>query len=148
MPVLAYAVPTTVIPGETIRFHVGMCRGQDWAQLWTARESGKFTISFRRISGASGAPTLGTAEEWANASGTAPRSWEDGCGWVSDYDYVVPLDWEGGVYEATIVRTGSEFDATRVNFVVRRRDSVAPVLVVLPTATAQAYKQFGGKSLY
>jgi hypothetical protein len=82
---------------------------------------------------------------------THPGPQIDSAGWpVTD---VIPVedDWTTGVYIARLVLTTGEH-ATRsayVPFVVRPPlGTVADVLIQQPVTTAQAYNNFGGKSLY
>ena len=70
-----------------------------------------------------------------------------GCGWASTYRLKVPTTWPSGVYYATV---GTGATACLVPFVVRAatRTAAAKMMVQVPISTAQAYNNYGGKSLY
>jgi hypothetical protein len=70
-----------------------------------------------------------------------------GCRWGLTYRLSVPSTWASGVYYATV---GTGNAACLVPFVVRAatRSAAAKLLVQVPISTAQAYNNYGGKSLY
>lgn len=67
------------------------------------------------------------------------------CDWRPTLSFVVPPALPSGVYVAKLV--GSDDSESDCIFVVRSR-AAQPVLVELPTATWQAYNEWGGDSLY
>ena len=76
----------------------------------------------------------------ANASTT-------GCGWPVTRTLTIPSNWPSGLYHAAF---GAGNQACFVPFVVRPavRTAGVNVLVQIPVTTAQAYNNYGGKSLY
>jgi hypothetical protein len=74
-----------------------------------------------------------------------------GCDWPVTDAIPVGRDWPSGQYVARLVLTTGEDAGTRayVPFVVREPiDRRADILVQMPFTTAQAYNNWGGKSLY
>jgi hypothetical protein len=70
----------------------------------------------------------------------------NGCGWPGAFEIPVGEDWPSGYYTVTVTAGGERADAY---FVVRPHpDDPAPILLVLATATWNAYNDWGGPSLY
>jgi hypothetical protein len=70
----------------------------------------------------------------------------NGCGWPPTFQIPVGQDWSSGYYAVTVTANGERTDAY---FVVRpHADDPAPILLVLATATWNAYNDWGGPSLY
>jgi hypothetical protein len=77
----------------------------------------------------------------------------DGAGWPLTDVIPIGADWVSGVYVARLLLTSGEHAGLDANvpFVVRPaldRCATASVLVQQPVTTAQAYNNWGGKSLY
>ena len=69
-----------------------------------------------------------------------------GCGWPVAFEIPVASDWPSGYYAVEATAGDERSDAC---FVVRpRREDPAPILLVLATATWNAYNDWGGPSLY
>ena len=79
--------------------------------------------------------------------GTAPQP-ADGRveeAWPVSYRLPIPADWRSGYYLVKL--TGSSGRESYVSFVVRAR-AAAPLMVVLPVMSYQAYNGYGGANLY
>ena len=130
-----YTSEVSVLPGETVHFHVA------------SERTGPYTVDVYRLGWYGG---LG-ARLVASFGGTAqpqPRSSAaTGAGWPVTSELPVPEDWVSGYYLARFHGGGRGVGATI--FVVRALSSrPAPILVEVPVNTWQAYNPWGGKSLY
>ena len=74
-----------------------------------------------------------------------PNASADGCGWPVSLEIPVGEDWRSGYYAVTLSSGDGRADAF---FVVRPRDRVSSILLVLSTATYNAYNDWSGPSLY
>jgi hypothetical protein len=134
-----YGSATSVDAGATIEFH-GSC-----GEPGMGPDSVAFTVGVARV----GAPSFSDA-----GSGMAPaaprfpdRFYERGCSWPVIYRLAVPLMARSGAYSAQF--RAEDGSAATVSFVVKAAAMpAARILVVFPTATAQAYNGWGGWSLY
>lgn len=68
------------------------------------------------------------------------------CGWTASFTLALDPAWVTGLYALKLTRADG-YDAW-VPLVVREASPRAPVVVVVPTATWQAYNAYGGESLY
>lgn len=134
----AYAGATSVRQGDALVFYA-----RDPLGSLTLPKS--VPISFFRIGAtdqmvASSTALVRNQKVPANAS-TA------GCAWASTYTLRVASNWPSGLYYAAL---GSGVLACYVPFVVTPASPTpgAKVLVQIPFTTAQAYNNYGGKSLY
>ena len=130
-----YTSEVSVLPGETVHFHVA------------SERTGPYTVDVYRLGWYGG---LG-ARLVASFGGTAqpqPRSSAaTGAGWPVTSELTVPGDWVSGYYLARFHGGGRGVGAAI--FVVRAPSSrPAPILVEVPVNTWQAYNPWGGKSLY
>lgn len=78
---------------------------------------------------------------------TAPNPYLDGCGWKPTTWIQIPRDWQSGLY---LARVDDGVNHCTIPFVVRasRPGSTSSILLQVPFTTAQAYNNWGGKSLY
>jgi hypothetical protein len=137
-PIQAYASATSVKPGEVLRFHASFPGAR-------AGSSSSFPFAIVRV---------GQPDQWLlNATVVLRRepvpasASTGGCNWPVCYSLTIPPGMPSGLYYAAF---GSDSTYSMVPFVVR---PVAPtpgvaLLVQVPVTTAQAYNNFGGKSLY
>ena len=127
----AYCWPRSVEPGETVAirastdlggFAVEVARdGADREVVWSGR---------------------GAAGHHAAPEDASSR----GCGWPAALEIPIGDRWRSGYYAVTLTSGDDRADAF---FVVRARpEEVAPILMVLSTATYDAYNDWGGPSLY
>ncbi len=130
-----YASEVSVLPGETVHFHVA------------SRPAGPYAVDIYRLGWYGGlggrlvASVDGTAQARPRSSGAT------GAGWPVTSEVAVPGDWVSGYYLARFRGPGSDTGATV--FVVRAPASrAAPILIQVPVNTWQAYNPWGGKSLY
>jgi hypothetical protein len=151
-----YSGATSVRPGGVIDFHVNV------------REPGHYRIEIVRLGWYGGAGgrrvtcLTGSALDPACTSDEPgiqqnpapspdPSTGEVAAGWTVTDRLQVPGDWVSGYYLALLVLTkGSEAGQTAfVPFIVQApAGDQAPVLVIAPTNTWQAYNDWGGESLY
>jgi len=75
--------------------------------------------------------------------------YRDGPTWPSVAELAIPASWPSGLYLARAESTGSAA-ATTIPFVVRTATpgSQAGILICIPDTTYEAYKCWGGRSLY
>lgn len=77
-----------------------------------------------------------------------------GPGWTESYRYVIPLDWEPGVYRAQFLANSEaptrDSRLSNINFIVRPAipGSLSDILFVICDNTFQSYNNWGGKSTY
>jgi hypothetical protein len=134
----AYASATSVKPGAKLSFYV-----RDSAGSMTVARSVPMGIGRVGVSDAtvmSGTVNVKNATVPSNASSA-------GCGWPVTTTVTIPSTWTSGLYYA-VFGAGNQF--CTVPFVVRPISPTAgvKVLVQVPVTTAQAYNNYGGKSLY
>lgn len=142
--VKAYASQTSVAPGEPIDFHVSVTPAQH------------YTVEVYRLGGygGAGARLVQQSPALPGAPQPAPETDRAGtvqCRWARSWRLRIGRDWLSGVYLA-LVRNEAGF-RNWVPFVVRDPDRPAALLVVMPTATYQAYNMWPadlatGRSLY
>lgn len=133
----AYASAASVKPGGTIEFHARDPQGN-----WLGQSQ---TLAITRM-GWPDKTMLNTSVLLFNRP-VPPDASTKGCHWPSTFRLAVPSNWTSGVYWATF---GSGTNACNVPFIVRSAKPAAltKVLVQIPVTTAQAYNNYGGKSLY
>lgn len=138
MPLEAYASATSVKPGAKIVFYV-----RDPAGSMTVAKS--VAMGIARIGVTDTTVMTGTVSV-KNAAVPA-TAYSTGCGWAATTTVTVPTTWTSGLYYAVF---GSGATFCTVPFVVRpaTKTAAAKVLVQIPVTTAQAYNNYGGKSLY
>ncbi|MBE0592602.1 MAG: hypothetical protein IH616_09415, partial [Gemmatimonadales bacterium] len=130
----AYADRHSVAPGEAIGFHVAVI-GDDPANVW---------FEFTRLG------SSWQQDGW-NLANVAARSvpengWEDCCNWPETVSFQIPENWKSGLYRARFSTADGQND---VYFVVRAKEPGASKIVVsVPMTTAEAYNDWGGKSVY
>jgi N,N-dimethylformamidase beta subunit-like protein len=125
-----YCWPQSVLPGEQVALHVSTSNPFG---VEVAREGGAHDVVWR-------ADAVEGSEHPIPATASA-----DGCRWPITLTIPVGEDWRSG-YHAVTLSSGEELaDAF---FVVRPKHQVSPILLVLSTATFNAYNDWGGPSLY
>jgi len=131
----AYASSTSVKQGESIDFHV-----------WTFKENCDFQIDFYRKGKNTEKMNLvftGTVEP----SATNSEPWINGCGWPK-YNVEIPVNWTSGAYIAKVSIDEQTF--FEVLFFVKPLNPGIETKILFQSSvnTAQAYNNWGGKSLY
>jgi hypothetical protein len=125
-----YAWPQSVLPGEEVELHMS--------------SSGPFGVEVAREGGETDVVWSGDA-----IAGTEhpipPDASAVGCGWPATLTIPVGDDWRSGFYSVTSSSGEERADAF---FVVRPRRHPSRILLVLSTATYNAYNDWGGPSLY
>ncbi|MGH2678984.1 MAG: N,N-dimethylformamidase beta subunit family domain-containing protein [Actinomycetota bacterium] len=125
-----YVWPQSVLPGEEVALHASSSVPFG---VEVAREGGERQVVWRMDA------VAGTAHPVpADASAT-------GCGWPAALAIPVDGGWRSGVYT---VRLTSGDEEAHAFFAVRPDTDRAPIVLVLSTATANAYNDWGGPSLY
>ncbi len=123
-----YAWPQSVAPGEEVALHV-------------STDASSFDFEIAREGAEREIASSGSAD--GAQSEIPPGASENGCGWPSSTSCRAP---ERSGYYSVSLRAGDE--ATDAFFVVRPGPDPAPILLVLSTATWNAYNDWGGPSLY
>lgn len=123
--VQGYTGVTSVLPGESLAFHV------------TTNPAQRYRIAFRRWPERD--PLL--TSDWIAARREPeplvdPATGAVHCDWEPSYQAPIGADWPSGVYVATLTNVLGRW--SRVPFVVREAVPTAPLLVVVPFATYAA----------
>ena len=125
-----YAWPQSVLPGEEVALHVS--------------SSGRFGVEVAREGGETEVVWTGDAITGSEHP-IPPNASADGCRWPVTLTIPVGDDWRSGFYGVTLSSGEEGADAF---FVVRPQRGLSPILLVLSTATYNAYNDWGGPSLY
>jgi hypothetical protein len=125
-----YTWPQSVLPGEEIALHVSSTNAFG---VEVAREGGEHEVVWQ-------ADAVAGTEHPIPATASA-----DGCEWSTTLTVAVGADWRSGYYSVTLSSGEERADAF---FVVRPQRLRSPILLVLSTATYNAYNDWGGPSLY
>src|SRR5438445_416116 len=127
----AYCWPRSVEPGETVAIHAST--DVDRFDVVVARDG----ATLEEVWSGTGAAGLHAVSEDASSVG---------CGWPAALEVPADERWRSGYYAVTLTSGDERADAF---FVVRSRpQEAAPILMVLSTATYDAYNDWGGPSLY
>jgi hypothetical protein len=125
-----YAWPHSVLPGEEIALHISSTSPFG---VEVAREGGERDIVWR-------ADAVAGSEHPIPADASA-----EGCRWPTTLTIPVGGAWRSGYYSVTL---SSGEERAEAFFVVRPQRHLSPILLVLSTATYNAYNDWGGPSLY
>ncbi len=125
-----YCWPQSALPGEEIALHVSSTQPFG---VEVAREGGEHVVVWR-------ADPVAGSEHPIPATASA-----DGCGWPATLTIPVADAWRSGYYSVSLTSGEEGADAF---FVVRSQRDTSPILLVLSTATYNAYNDWGGPSLY
>jgi hypothetical protein len=127
-----YADRTSVPQGGTIAFHI-------------ATSVSPFTLEIVNLAHPN--DVLTTIPSLTSTAIDCNGMWEEGCAWPVTTQFTVPSDWPSGFYAGRFPTSGG---TRHLIFVVRAANPgiASPVVVVSASNTAQAYNQFGGKSVY
>jgi hypothetical protein len=144
-----YSSQCGVRPGEVLELHI------------STRPAARYRIGVHRLGwygGAGGRTVASIPSEGSDLQGAAHNVPKLGAGpqvesarWPVSHTIDVAEDWPSGVYLARLTLTSGEHagKGSFVPFVVRPAPgSTAATLVQQPVTTAQAYNNWGGKSLY
>jgi len=127
----AYCWPRSVEPGEAVAIHAST--DLEGFAVEVARDG----ANREEVWSAEGAAGHHAVPEDASSMG---------CGWPAALEVPVGERWRSGYYAVTLTSGDQRADAF---FVVRSRPrEAAPILMVLSTATYDAYNDWGGPSLY
>jgi hypothetical protein len=126
-----YCRPTTVSPGEDVEICVSCGAGEATLEVYLEMDAPLLVTSAWRLTGLSEQPVPSEA-------------WRTGCSWPSALR-LRTNGWPPGLFRVT-VDDGDNRASTF--FVVRRQSGEAPILIILPTHTEQAYSDWGGQSFY
>jgi DNA-binding beta-propeller fold protein YncE len=135
-----YALRQSATPGEAVAVAVS-CSSGAAAFHWTLYRLGYY--------GGAGARAVASGDAVAPAQRAPAVDSTTGlvtCGWRPAFTLVTDTAWPSGLYLLKLVRSDG-YD-TWVPLVLRDARPPAEVLVVVPTATWQAYNWYGGESLY
>ncbi len=125
-----YCWPQSVVAGGSVSLHVSS--GSPFG-VEVAREGADRRVVWRADAIEAGEHPI--PREAASA----------GCGWPPSVTIPVGADWRSGYHSVTLTPGEEVADAF---FVVRPGRDPAPILLVVSTATANAYNDWGGPSLY
>jgi hypothetical protein len=127
----AYCWPRSVEPGETVAIHAST--DLDGFAIEVARDGANRDVMW------SGRGAAGHHAVPEDASSM-------GCRWPAALEVPVGDGWRSGYYAVTLTSGDERADSF---FVVRSRpQEAAPIIMVLSTATYDAYNDWGGPSLY
>jgi N,N-dimethylformamidase beta subunit-like protein len=126
-----YCWPQSVLPGESVALHVSTGSGTYGIEV--ARAGADRTVAWR-ADGVQGA-----------AHPISRDASAEGCGWPRSLDIPVGDDWPSGHYGVTLTAGG---ELAHAFFAVRPDHEPASIILVLSTATYNAYNDWGGPSLY
>jgi hypothetical protein len=130
-----YTSRASVLPGETIDFHVA------------SDPPGAYEVMVYRLGWYGGQGARLVASFGGSAQAQVRSSSATGAGWPATNALRIPEDWVSGYYLARFTTATGDGGATI--FIVRAPPSrLAPILVQVPVNTWQAYNPWGGKSLY
>ena len=127
-----YASKVSVVPGETIDFHVS-----------TDVSNFELTISRKAPS-----PTKLLTIPNLNAPQVSCEGLHaDGCNWPITTSLMIPDDWHSGIYWVQVPTTSKP---RNFSFIVREKapGTGTDILFLSSVSTSNAYTGFGGKSLY
>jgi N,N-dimethylformamidase beta subunit-like protein/NHL repeat-containing protein len=136
-----YALRQSAMPGEAVAVAVS-CSSGAAAFHWTLYRLGYY--------GGVGARAVASGDAVAPAQRAPSVDRTTGlvtCGWRPAFTLVTDVAWATGLHLLKLVRADGGYDAW-VPLVLRDARPSAEILVVVPTATWQAYNFFGGESLY
>jgi len=127
-----YSEKISFFPGETIDLRVHA-------------PEGKFSVDFIRFG-----EEQKLLHQVQNIPGKSQHyfsdAYKEGVKWTSSYQYVIPKDWETGMYAARLYDQSKEFYVT---FILKDKNpSEKDIAVLASTNTWQAYNNWAGKSLY
>ena len=128
-----YAARVSAAPGDEVPF-----------EMTTGAQS--YRVAFRRLGETGG--VIGELKDVPGRTQACPeQAWETGCGWETDFFWVVPEGCRSGIYAAECVdANGATFHVTFV--VTPRLDRKGEVAVLASTNTWNAYNGWGGMSAY
>lgn len=126
-----YASAMSVRQGEHITFHISNSRS--YYDIFVFHEGAKRSL-VKEINDRRGA--LHPVPEFG---------YRDGFGWPKTVEFVIPANWQSGVYIASFP-TGQGI--REILFVVRPKNPQAPILLTIETNTYNAYNPVGGKCLF
>lgn len=129
-----YATPQTVAAGGTVQVAVSSPHDPLTASVW------------RHAPGSSPIQVTPAAAIAGGIQPVATGYRSAGCGWASRLTVPVDPSWPSGVYSARI--EGPAGLRQDLAFVVKPSAPMAPLAVILPTATYNAYNEWGGHSQY
>lgn len=136
-----YADATSVAPGGSLTVYASV--QPDPAPItWDVYRLGYYGgIGARHLAG--GGPVMVTPQPIPPPD---PSTGRIECGWPAAFTVPIGADWTSGLYLVRLL--SSQQHQALIPFVVREAVPAAPVLVVLPFNTLQAYNDWGGTSLY
>lgn len=141
-PVEAYASFTSALPLQTVSFYA-----RDSGGSLTPRS---VSLNFYKVGVV--APVLSTSTYLAQQTVPSDTS-TNGCRWpplnIAGYgtSFTIPSAWTTGLYYAEF-DGGNQTTLTRVYFVVKPATRTSTIAFQIEFLTAQAYNNYGGKSLY
>ena len=137
--VAAYTDRASYLPGDTIAVHAAAQRAQ--AATWELWRLGYYggKGGRRMLSGGPVPLPAMTPASFDSSTGMVSANWP------AAFSITLPRDAVTGVY---FIKISSPTDATYAPLVVREAAPIAPILVMMPWNTYQAYNPWGGTSLY
>ncbi len=127
-----YCWPRSALPGDPVALHVST--DAETFDVEVAREGAEREVLWR-------ATGLGGLEH-----PTPDDASSAGCNWPSALEVPVGIDWRSGYYSVTLTAGSERADAFLVVKPAAGKES--PILLVLSTATWDAYNDWGGPCLY
>lgn len=129
-----YASTPSVAPGQLARFAI-------------SSTVGRVQVSVVRCDAPQGLATVGPPASVSTQFQPLPADFRNtGCGWSDDVHVPIPASWPSGVY--ALQAESSAGLRCHLPFLVRNPKADAPLAVILPTNTYDAYNAWGGHNAY
>jgi hypothetical protein len=133
-----YVSPGSVVPGETINFHVNS-------------RVGPYTITvYRQDCDQVFITTIPNVRQFPQPFPIRRLDYRDGPAWPVIAELTIPQAWRSGLYLARVEAVSAQVTPLVIPFAVRADPpgSQAKILLCIPDATYAAYNFWGGRSLY
>lgn len=128
-----YPNKMSLLPGDTLQLFISSSISPMTISIYKSAATQEFVTSFQDIQ--------------AQVQNVSDSSYWYGCRWNETFRFVIPADWENGVYRAVFPIDGG---TREILFIVRSAipSSHSNILFMLNTNTWNAYNGYGGKSTY
>lgn len=128
-----YTDKISVTPGDTLHFKTSTSAKEFSA---TIMRFGKKTDKLKIINNIPG-----------KIQNVPDFSWSHGCGWMTTLTFVIPLNFQPGIYSVRFKDSNNSISWT--TFIVKPvHNGRTPLAVIVATNTWNAYNNWGGKSVY
>jgi len=132
-----YTNKFTVSNGETIKFYISTSSQAFQLKIYKLGTNSSLVFTSSNIQG--------------GIQSIPSDAYKNGCNWNKSFEFIIPNNWEPGVYRATFPITGNYNESSNeVIFIVKNNNLgfFSKIAVILTVNNWNAYNNFGGKSLY